>query len=118
MAWHVNNGLASCNNPSFLATLKHCLHLCFRISNMGPVTKYLGILSYLCQTPVLIPPQTQIFCPSHYPTSGSVVLPLVPVLSIFSILCILVLCQAVHTTALHLLHILSPGYSDIPSPFS
>ncbi|KAG6326703.1 hypothetical protein ID866_12385, partial [Astraeus odoratus] len=43
MAWHVNDGLAGCNNPSFLATLKHCLHLCFRISDMGLVTKYLGI---------------------------------------------------------------------------
>ncbi|KAG6327163.1 hypothetical protein ID866_11926 [Astraeus odoratus] len=34
-------------------------------------------LSYPCQTPVLIPPQTWIFCPSCYPASASSIPPLV-----------------------------------------
>ncbi|KAG6329412.1 hypothetical protein ID866_9678 [Astraeus odoratus] len=42
-AWHVDDGLAGCNNTHFLAAMKHWLHLHFSISDMGPVTKYLGI---------------------------------------------------------------------------
>lgn len=42
-AWHVDDGLGGSNNELFLAEVKHRLHLRFGISNMGPVTKNLGI---------------------------------------------------------------------------
>ncbi|KIN94251.1 hypothetical protein M404DRAFT_54401, partial [Pisolithus tinctorius Marx 270] len=42
-AWHVDDGLGGSNNKRFLAEVKHRLHLRFGISDMGPITKYLGI---------------------------------------------------------------------------
>jgi Reverse transcriptase (RNA-dependent DNA polymerase) len=42
-AWHVDNGLAGCNSLPFLTNVKQHLHLWFSISDMGAVSKYLGI---------------------------------------------------------------------------
>ena len=43
LAWHVDDGMAGSNNDLFLSETKHCLHAWFGITDMGPITKYLGI---------------------------------------------------------------------------
>ena len=43
LAWHVDDGMAGSNNDLFLSETKHCLHARFGTTDMGPITKYLGI---------------------------------------------------------------------------
>lgn len=43
IAWHVDDGLAGSNNRAFLDRTKHQIAQRFGITDLGPVTKYLGI---------------------------------------------------------------------------
>ena len=43
LAWHVDDGMAGSNNASFLDETKRRLHVRFSITDMGAITKYLGI---------------------------------------------------------------------------
>lgn len=43
IAWHVDDGLAGSNNRAFLDKTKGQIAECFGITDLGPVTKYLGI---------------------------------------------------------------------------
>ena len=43
LAWHVDDGMAGSNNSLFLSETKRHLHARFGITDMGPITKYLGI---------------------------------------------------------------------------
>ncbi|KAL4080888.1 hypothetical protein J3A83DRAFT_4068524, partial [Scleroderma citrinum] len=42
-AWHFDDGMGGSNNSLFLQEMKHKLHLCFGITDMGAITKYLGL---------------------------------------------------------------------------
>lgn len=51
ITWHVDNGLAGSNNRLFLDCTKEVIAAHFRISDLGPMTKYLGIqFVQNCQT--------------------------------------------------------------------
>jgi len=43
LAWHVDDGMAGSNNVLFLGETKRRLHMRFGITDMGVITKYLGI---------------------------------------------------------------------------
>ncbi|KIJ10392.1 hypothetical protein PAXINDRAFT_41211, partial [Paxillus involutus ATCC 200175] len=43
IAWHVDDGLASSNNHKFLDWVKKQIADHFGLSDLGPVTKYLGV---------------------------------------------------------------------------
>lgn len=43
ITWHVDDGLAGCNNRKFLDWIKGRIAEHFRITNLGPVIKHLGV---------------------------------------------------------------------------
>lgn len=43
IAWHIDDGLAGCNNRKFLDWIKGCIADSFSIMDLGPVVKHLGI---------------------------------------------------------------------------
>jgi hypothetical protein len=43
IGFHVDDGMGTSNSPPFLLWVKQQIHKCFRIKDMGPISKFLGI---------------------------------------------------------------------------
>ncbi|KAH7903793.1 hypothetical protein BJ138DRAFT_1020075, partial [Hygrophoropsis aurantiaca] len=43
LGWHMNNGLQASNSKGFMKFVKGEIHKRFRILDMGPISKFIGI---------------------------------------------------------------------------